>query len=209
MSGDNTKNMFRQVTKQTALKTTASINQRSLATTNRLQYGVVDSAKEALKKANKVVGEYAASGIDAAQKAGEKAPSPTDVADKANKKTGKVLADGMQTVEDVKPVDAVKNAAETVNKKTGEVLADGMQTVEDVKPVDAVKSAADTVNKKTGKVLADGMEKAQKLDVNATTDDIKSAAEKTARNVGDAAGKASNEVDDVIDEGKKAYERSK
>ena len=58
-----------------------------------------------------------------------------DLLNKANKKTGEVLADGIEKTEQVTPTtETVKNAADKVNKKTGEVLADGIEKTEQVIP---------------------------------------------------------------------------
>merc|ERR1711890_103784 len=94
------------------------------------------------------MGEVLAEGIDTAQKT----LNPNDLADKAksaadtvNKKTGQVLADGVEAGE--KLADSTKEAADTVNKKTGNALADGVEKGEELanKTKETVDSAADNV----------------------------------------------------------------
>lgn len=73
--------------------------------------------------------------------------SAKDLLSKANKKTGEVLADGMEKAEEVTPTaETVKSAADKANKKTGEVLADGMEKAEGV--AQEAKGAAKGVKEK-------------------------------------------------------------
>lgn len=92
--------------------------------TTPARYSIIDSAKDALNKANKKIGEVAAEGIDKTQKATP--DSVGDAAQKVNKKTGEVLAEGIDKTQKATP-DSVGEAAQKVNKKTGEVLAEGIE----------------------------------------------------------------------------------
>lgn len=138
-----------------------------------------------------------------------------EVLSKANKKTGEVLAGGMEKVEEVTPTsETISQAAQDVNKKTGEVLADGMEKVEPLIPGHGgekevgkkVADAAKTAKNKANEVLADGMEKAE--DVVPGKNDLKQAGEKAKQNVkqagdeiADAAGTANKKAGDVLSNG--------
>lgn len=125
---------------------------------------------------------------------------------KVNKKTGEVLAEGMEKAEDKTPhASSVGDAASKINKKTGEVLADGMQKVEDKAPnVDSVGDAASKANKKTGEVLADGMEKAEKVVPTASKADAKKKVDENVKGYDNLQHKGSrveteqNRPDDAV-----------
>lgn len=100
--------------------------------------------------------------------------SAKDTLSTLNKKTGEVLAGGMEKAEEAVPDVSVSEALNKANKKTGEVLADGMEKAEKIVPGTAkeakdvaedakekVQEYSSKANKKTGEVLADGLEKAE------------------------------------------------
>ncbi|CCE80402.1 Piso0_003518 [Millerozyma farinosa CBS 7064] len=90
-----------------AAKNAAAVNRRALSASAISRYSVIDSAKEALKKANKKIGEAAAGGIEKTQEMTPNAEKVTEAtketAHKANKKTGEVLAEGLDKAEKLKP----------------------------------------------------------------------------------------------------------
>lgn len=124
-----------------------------------------------------------------------------DLLNKANKKTGEVLADGIDKTEKVVPnAETVKNAADKVNKKTGEVLAEGIEKTEKVvRNADTVKNAAGKVNKKTGEVLADGIEKTEKVVPN--SGQVKDAADKVNKKTGQVLADGIDAAENVAESG--------
>lgn len=118
---------------------------------------------------------------------------------KANKKTGEILAGGMDAAEKATPTgENIADTASKINKKTGEVLADGMEKVQQATPdVDSVGDAASKLNKKTGEVLADGMSKVEhvqhKQRVNENTKGYESLQDK-----GSKAESEQNRPDDAV-----------
>ena len=102
-----------------------------------------------------------------------------DLLNKANKKTGEVLADGIEKTEQVTPTtETVKNAADKVNKKTGEVLADGIEKTEDAIPSKGeVKNAAENAADKAKKTADNAADKAKGA-AGEVSESAKHAAEK-------------------------------
>lgn len=105
--------------RQLALRQTTTIRAGMLPATRYFattpaRYSILGSAKDALLKANKKIGEVAAEGIDKTQKAEH---SVEDAVHNIGKKTGQ--------------------AADTVNKKTGEVLAEGIDKTQKAMPNEA------------------------------------------------------------------------
>lgn len=90
-----------------AARNVAAVNRRALSASATSRYSVIDSAKEALKKANKKIGEVAAGGIEKTQEMTPNAENVTEAtketAHKVNKKTGEVLAEGLDKAEKMKP----------------------------------------------------------------------------------------------------------
>ncbi|CAH2355903.1 hypothetical protein CLIB1423_38S00166 [[Candida] railenensis] len=139
--------------------------------------------------------------------------SAKDTLSTLNKKTGEVLAGGMEKAEEAVPDVSVSEALNKANKKTGEVLADGMEKAEKIVPgskkeaKDVAEDAKEKVqeysedakekvqeysskaNKKTGEVLSDGLEKAE---------DAKERVEAKAKVVKNSSG-----YKDLQDKGKK------
>lgn len=138
-----------------------------------------------------------------------------EVLSKANKKSGEVLAEGMEKVEQVTPTsETITRAAHNVNKKTGEILANGMEKVEPLIPGhggakqagEKVADAAKTVKDKTNEVLADGKKKAEEAVPG--KNDLKQAGKKAKKNVkqagdeiADAADTANKKAGDVLANG--------
>ncbi|ODV78349.1 uncharacterized protein CANTADRAFT_6743 [Suhomyces tanzawaensis NRRL Y-17324] len=148
--------MFRQIALRQTKTISSSMRPFSQTPANS---GVIDAAKEALKTANKKIGEVAADGIEKAEQVTPNKDTVINAADKVNKKTGEVLSEGIDKAQKVTPnQDDLSQAAENVGDK--------------------VADAADKANKKTGKVLADGIDKAEKAVPNAANN----AKSKVAKN---------------------------
>lgn len=151
--------MFRH----TALRVSRSTRAYHISRVN--SYSVVDNVKQTLDAANKKTGEFLALTMEAAEHAPEKL---SGAAEKVNKTTGKVLADGMQKVEDVTPnaENLKENAEDQVvegQQKANQAYADGKDKVDDVM-AEGKEKAQNIYAEGKGKVdevMSEGKEKAQ------------------------------------------------
>ncbi|KAI5949798.1 hypothetical protein KGF57_004621 [Candida theae] len=95
----------------------------------------LDDAQDAAQDAKETAKSNLEDAKDGAQSTFQSAAETVkSAADTVNKKTGKVLADtidsAQKTVNPSDLADKAKSAADSVNKKTGEVLADGIETAQ-------------------------------------------------------------------------------
>ncbi|KAG5420798.1 hypothetical protein I9W82_002679 [Candida metapsilosis] len=121
----------------------------------------LDEAQDAAQDAKESAKSNLEDAKDGAQSTFQSAAETVkSAADTVNKKTGKVLADGIDTAQkSVDPndlADKAKSTADAVNKKTGKVLADGIETAQQA--VKTGSSKGDDLAEKTKETVENASE---------------------------------------------------
>lgn len=176
--------MFRQIVFSGAR---ATVHRRQFLIP-RANYSIVESAKDALKKVNKKIGEVAAEGLEKVEQA---TPSAEEVKEKASKLADKVpdAAEVKKKASDladkVPDKSQVKKGIRKTQKKAANAIEEGADAVEEKSPdYEDIKKAGKDAHAKAKSTLQEGKEKILESSVG---DSVIGSAKKLAETVSDTA----------------------